>query len=178
MAAEERQEEQRFLAELKARSGRTLADWMALITVQNFSDKNETIDWLRSQGFSFARASWLERIHSNGGRPIYAHAPAVPAGADTAGSAPHQGTSSEPEVQARSAETAPSDGDDAAMEKLIAAAKGYRPLYHLLEAGIRKAIPETTFAPRASYISLRAPAEFAAVAPHAGGLRLGLDLGE
>src|SRR5262245_50349575 len=72
MAADERQEEQQFLAELKARSGRNLADWMALIAAQNFSDKNETIDWLRAQGFAFARASWLERIHSNGGRPIYA----------------------------------------------------------------------------------------------------------
>ena len=44
-----------------------------------FADKNETIDWLRAQGFPFARASWLERIHSNGGRPIYVDAPPAPA---------------------------------------------------------------------------------------------------
>ena len=50
---------------------------MAAITAQGFADKNETIDWLRAQGFPFARASWLERIHSNGGRPIYEHAAAA-----------------------------------------------------------------------------------------------------
>ena len=71
MSADEREEEQRFLAELKARSGRDLAEWMAAITAQGFADKNDTIDWLRAQGFPFARASWLERIHTNGGKPIY-----------------------------------------------------------------------------------------------------------
>jgi hypothetical protein len=49
--------------------------WQA-IAAQGFADKNETIDWLRAQGFPFARASWLERIHSNGGRPIYMDQPA------------------------------------------------------------------------------------------------------
>src|SRR5262245_9164690 len=78
MAADERQEEAQFLAELKARSGRDLAAWMDAIAAQHFSDKNEVIDWLRSQGFVFARASWLERIHSNGGRPIYEGAPERP----------------------------------------------------------------------------------------------------
>ena len=56
MAADERHEEQQFLAELKARSGRDLAEWMAAIAAQSFTDKNETIDWLRGQGFAFARA--------------------------------------------------------------------------------------------------------------------------
>mgnify|MGYP003694345973 CR=1 FL=1 len=66
------------MAELKARSGRDLAGWMTAIAAQNFSDKNEVIDWLRGQGFAFARASWLERIYSNGGRPIYEGAPERP----------------------------------------------------------------------------------------------------
>jgi len=78
MAADERQEEERFLAELKARSGHDLAGWMTAIAAQNFSDKNEVIDWLRGQGFAFARASWLERIYSNGGRPIYEAVPERP----------------------------------------------------------------------------------------------------
>ena len=56
MTADERQEEQQFLAELKARTGRDLAGWMAAIAAQNFSDKNETIDWLRGQGFAFTTA--------------------------------------------------------------------------------------------------------------------------
>ena len=72
MANDEREEEREFLDGLKARTGRDLAEWMAAITAQGFTDKNETIDWLRGQGLSFARASWLERIHRNGGKPIYA----------------------------------------------------------------------------------------------------------
>jgi len=40
---------------------------------------NDIILWLRRQGFMFAKASWLERIHHNSGKPIYAesvgHAP-------------------------------------------------------------------------------------------------------
>ena len=80
MARDEQEEEREFLADLEARTGRDLAQWMAAITAQGFADKNETIDWLRAQGIPFARASWLERIHSNGGRPIYLHQPPKAAG--------------------------------------------------------------------------------------------------
>src|SRR5262249_58156504 len=75
MARDQEEEEREFLADLEARTGRDLARWMAAIAARNFSDKNEVIDWLRGQGIPFARASWLERIHSNGGRPIYLSAP-------------------------------------------------------------------------------------------------------
>ena len=71
MAHDEAEEERAFLADLVPRTGRDLAAWMQAISEQGFSDKNEAIDWLRAQGFPFARASWLERIHSNGGKPIY-----------------------------------------------------------------------------------------------------------
>src|SRR5688572_10829926 len=64
----ERDEEREFLAGLKARTGRDLSQWMAAIAAQGFHDKNEIIDWLRTQGLPFARASWLERIHRNGGK--------------------------------------------------------------------------------------------------------------
>src|SRR5436190_23372792 len=74
MARDEKEEEREFLADLEARTGRDLAAWMEAITAERFADKNETIDWLRAQGIPFARASWLERIHSNGGPPIYLHA--------------------------------------------------------------------------------------------------------
>jgi hypothetical protein len=46
MAKGEREEEEALLADLKARTGRDLAEWMAAITAQGFTDKNETIDWL------------------------------------------------------------------------------------------------------------------------------------
>jgi hypothetical protein len=177
MTNDEREEEREFLDGLKARTQRDLPAWMDAITAQGFTDKNETIDWLRSQGFSFARASWLERIHSNGGRPIYAHAPAL-ASSGAVAHGPRQAASGETEAPAKPARQARPDGEAAALEKLIAAAKGYQPLYHLLEAEIRKAIPALVLTPRPACISLGAPGEFAAIGPHATGLRLGLDLGE
>jgi Domain of unknown function (DUF5655) len=174
MAADEREEEQRFLAELKTRSGRTLADWMALITAENFSDKNETIDWLRAQGFAFARASWLERIHSNGGRPIYQ---------ETAERAARAAPRPRAEKAARVPSPArppprPEPGEAALLEKLIAQAKGYRPLYLLLETELKRVVPSLRLSPAPTHISLVAPAEFAAVALTASEVRLGLALGE
>jgi hypothetical protein len=50
MVNDEREEEHQFLQGLKARTGRDLAEWMAAIATQGFSDKNEIIDWLRSEG--------------------------------------------------------------------------------------------------------------------------------
>lgn len=64
--------EREFLVSLKADTGRDLEEWMAAIAAQDLPHRNDIIDWLRQQGFMFARASWLERIHNNGGRPIYA----------------------------------------------------------------------------------------------------------
>jgi Domain of unknown function (DUF5655) len=168
MSADEREEEQRFLAELKARSGRDLAEWMAAISAQGFADKNDAIDWLRAQGFPFARASWLERIHTNGGKPIYSDdapgPPAVPASPPPAREPP------------RAKVLAPQQS--AQLEKLLAAAKGYRPLYQLLEAEIRRALPGVSIEPSAGYISISAPRELAAITLHASEVRLGLDLGE
>jgi hypothetical protein len=169
MAKDEREEEQEFLSGLKARTGRDLAEWMTAITAQGFADKNETIDWLRGEGLPFARASWLERIHSNGGKPIYSDSP------------PMQGKQPQPPLRPSPAKPAPkplSPSDAASLEKLVSAAKGYRPLYHLLEAEIRKTLPGVGMTPRAGYVSLGAPAEFAALTLHATELRLGLDLGD
>jgi hypothetical protein len=164
MSADEREEEQRFLADLKARSGRELAEWMAAISAQKFADKNDTIDWLRAQGFPFARASWLERIHTNGGKPIYAHEPPKPAAAPA------------PRPQPKGRELSPRETAD--LEQLVAAAKGYRPLYQLLESEIRRAVPGVTIEPKFGYISIAHPREFAAITLHATEIRLGLDLGE
>lgn len=175
MARDER-EEREFLERLQARTGRDLAQWMAAITHERFADKNQTIDWLRSQGFSFQRASWLERIHANGGRPIFGGAASKPPLAEPTTPA------ADPPKQAPAAATqppaaVPSD-TAAALEKLISAAKGYRPLYQMLESAIRNAIPGVIPTPRAGYVSLGAPAEFAAVTLHATEVRLGLDLGD
>lgn len=171
MAKDEREEEEEFLAWLKARHGKDLAEWMAAISAQGFTDKNETIDWLRTQGIPFARASWLERIHHNGGKPIYAHAPAGKPASDPPRPAPRR-------MPERPAQKPLSAGDAALMEKLIAAGKGYRPLYHLLEEEIRNAIPEVALSPAPAYVSVGAPKQFAAVAILASEVRLGLALGE
>ena len=179
--ADERQEEREFLEGLKARTGRDLAEWMAAIAAQGFSDKNEIIDWLRTEGLPFARASWLERIHRNGGKPIHANAPSGVA-ADTAPVEEPPKETRQPRPKAarppdRPPVQPPADAA-AALEKLIAAAKGYRPLFLLLESELRKAIPRLAITPRSGFAAIGAPAEFAAVSFHATELRLGLALGQ
>ena len=184
MATDEREEEREFLGGLKARTGRDLGDWMAAIAAQGFADKNEIIDWLREQGLPFARASWLERIHRNGGKPIYSDPPprkpherageAEPRPAPT-----HQPAAAAPKRPTpATASAALSTDDAAALDKLVAAAKGYRPLYHLLEAEMRSVVPDLAMAPKSGYLSLGAPGEFAVLTLHATELRLGLDLGD
>jgi uncharacterized protein DUF5655 len=189
MVKDEAEEEREFLEGLKARTGRDLAEWMAAIAAQGFHDKNEIIDWLRSQGLPFARASWLERIHRNGGKPIHADAPAetpeaaahpsVVVDAAARPAEPRRTPASRPAAAPRSEPEAPPPADGAQeLEKLVSAAKGYRPLYHLLEAQIRQAIPGVLFAARGRYVSVGAPGEFAAVTLHPTEIRLGLDLGD
>ncbi len=67
--------ERQFLATLEADSGKQLEAWMAAIRAQGLTHRNDIIDWLRRQGFMFSKASWLERIYNNGGKPIYDGAP-------------------------------------------------------------------------------------------------------
>jgi hypothetical protein len=167
MTRDEREEERAFLAELRSRTGKDLRAWMEAITARGFADKNETIDWLRAQGFPFARASWLERIHNNGGKPIYQE------------SVEREGPAAGGEKPAPAPARTQRDAAYAAkMEKLLQAAKGYRPLYRLLEEAVRSAVPGVVIAPRRGYISFAAPREFAAVTLHATQVRLGLALGD
>jgi hypothetical protein len=65
------EKERQFLETLKTDTGRDVAEWMAIIAAEKLTTRNEIIDWLRRKGFMFSKASWLERIHNNGGRPIY-----------------------------------------------------------------------------------------------------------
>jgi len=164
MATDEAEEERGFIAQLQARSGRDLAQWMAAITAQGFSDKNHTIDWLRAQGFPFARASWLERIHNNGGKPIY-------------GAERPPGSGEPVRREASIPPPPPTPRERMQRESLLAAAKGYRPLFELLEEEIRKALPGVAIAPKTTYMAIGKPREFAVITLHATELRLGLDLG-
>lgn len=76
MAVDFSEKEREFLDSLRADTGRDLDGWMTAIAGSGCTDRNAIIDWLRAQGFLFAKASWLERIHHNGGRPIYVDAAA------------------------------------------------------------------------------------------------------
>jgi len=72
MAIDYGEKERAFIDGLKENTGRDLSAWMAAISAEALPHRNHIIDWLRRQGFMFSKASWLERIHHNGGRPIYA----------------------------------------------------------------------------------------------------------
>lgn len=75
MSTDYAEKEREFLDSLAADTGRDLAGWMKAIDEASLAHRNDIIDWLRLQGFLFARASWLERIHNNGGKPLYAGKP-------------------------------------------------------------------------------------------------------
>lgn len=200
--------ERAFLDSLAADTGRDLAGWMRAIGEAGLPHRNDTIDWLRQQGFPFSRASWLERIHHNGGRPIYADAqprPAanrrttrtatpVPAAAATAANgaakqpepspaakpAPQPAPAAPPAQRADAAlQTASGPAlDRAAVVAHLAPAKAYRPLAQHLIAAIERAIPALTIHAADGLLMLRAPDDFAAILPGPRDIRLGIDGGE
>ncbi|HYD15563.1 MAG TPA: hypothetical protein VEA77_04100 [Hyphomicrobium sp.] len=71
MSTDYGEKERQFLETLKADTGRAIDEWMSAIAAEGLTHRNDIIDWLRRQGFMFSKASWIERIHNNGGRPIY-----------------------------------------------------------------------------------------------------------
>ena len=75
MATDFGEKEREFIEGLKENTGRDLAEWMQAISSARLAHRNDIIDWLRHKGLMFSKASWLERIHHNGGRPIYADVP-------------------------------------------------------------------------------------------------------
>lgn len=84
MARDLGEQERAFIDALAAETGRDLPAWMLAIAESGHASRNEIIDWLRHQGFTFSNASWLERIHHNGGRLIYAGTDARPIAMDRA----------------------------------------------------------------------------------------------
>jgi hypothetical protein len=179
MGVDYAEKEREFLDGLAQDTGRDLAGWMAAIRETKLTDRNAIIDWLRQQGFLFARASWLERIHHNGGRPIYLDP--EPAGRTTAlpeRPVPQSGprlsnnkglsAAAEPEpVTPAIARTGvaqpfkrpppvqpPAETGGPSLDALLAEAKGYRPLAQLLLREIETAVPEMVFEPRDGYIAI------------------------
>ncbi|PPD07543.1 MAG: hypothetical protein CTY28_08670 [Hyphomicrobium sp.] len=204
MAVDYAEKEREFLESLEADTGRDLAQWMSAIAATGLTDRNAIIDWLRLQGFLFARASWMERIHHNGGRPIYLDAAALASSGEVAeksvapvrAPAPSAPAPAAPPVAppvavvptlasrapAPVAPTVPrpkSAVDVNSLDEVLADAKGYRPLALLLLRDIQSLAPEATFAARDGYIAvLTADGALAGVITVSGKeLRLALALG-
>lgn len=192
--------ERQFLETLKADSGRALDEWMAAITAEGLTHRNDIIDWLRRQGFMFSKASWLERIHNNGGKPVYSGAsktrsekrpdtrpaprprPAAPPQLRVVVSnqppPPAAAPLSEPAPVASPPPAAPAaEGDPPAIDALIARAKAYRPLAAYVIAETRKQVPGVAVLPRDGYLVFQlGSADFALLSINAKELRLGLAL--
>lgn len=64
--------EKQFIAELKTKTGKTLAEWMKAITEKGFDKRNDLIAWLKAEhGFGHANAAHMASLYKNGGKPIY-----------------------------------------------------------------------------------------------------------
>ena len=180
MAIDYGEKERAFIDGLKENTGRDLAAWMAAISAEHLPHRNDIIDWLRRQGFMFSKASWLERIHHNGGKPIYADA----GRANPRASVRRREKRTLP--AALSAASAPAPAPPAKvgptpfageLDDLLAKAKAYRPLAQYLIAQIKAVRPGASFAPRSAFIAIADPAEFARLGIGTKELRLHLALG-
>ena len=192
--------EREFIEGLAQDTGRDLAAWMALINARTFAHRNDMIDWLRQQGLTFAKASRLERIHHNGGRPLYGDRPPARPQAEAAIApapkvAPVAGSAIDPppavpaapmpvpvrvEVRAPAPPVTPTVAapPSADLGLFLAKAKGYRPLAELLIRNIRSAVPATALAVHDTHIDLAAPAIYGALTVTQKDVRLALALGE
>ena len=198
--------ERQFIETLKTDTGRGLDEWLAAIAAERLTHRNDIIDWLRRQGFMFSKASWIERIHNNGGRPIYAGTAGTPSRARperrprlAVVSAPPQPRPAflmppaSPPMASQPPATPPpavppppappsrvsteTDAERAAIDAQMARAKAYRPLAAYLLSEIRKLVPDTAVLPRDGSLVFRlGETDFAVLALSAKELRLGLVL--
>ncbi len=184
MSADYAEKEREFLASLEADTGRNLEAWMAAIETQGLTERNAIIDWLREQGFLFSKASWLERIHNNSGKPIYgvgaARARAVKRPRSKPGpSSPPANANPAPDAPARAEEppAAPPKPDRHELDALLATAKAFRPLATFVLAEIDKAVPGVRLTAGPGHVAISAEREFAVLTVGPRELRLGLALG-
>ena len=186
--------ERELIEDLVPRTGRSLAEWMAAISAEGLVDKNAIIDWLRPQGLTFAHASWLERIHNNGGQPIYLETPGRPAVPPAAAvplpptlretvALPAEQRAPPVAIPAKPAPSspptplsAPAAGRD--LTELIARGKGLKPLAEMLLREISQALPTAKVVASGELVSILNPAELAVLSVGPRELRLGLELGK
>jgi hypothetical protein len=182
------EKERAFIDGLKENTGRDLAEWMQAIATSGQSERNDIIDWLRHKGLMFSKASWLERIHHNGGKPIYADAPkesaprrpprrrreGVLAGAFATAGPPASAPA--PAAAPAGPPLPPPPASD--LDALLAKAKAYRPLAQLVLAKIKSVRSAAQFSPRDAAVVIGDPNVFATLGITAKELRLHLALGE
>lgn len=172
MSVDYGERERQFLETLKTDTGRDIDQWMAAIASAGLTERNDIIDWLRRQGFMFSKASWIERIHNNGGRPIYAGRGAPrpraeprrvrprvlpgpqPPPAPAAPARPPPPTATSPPPPAPMAQPAAASTGD--LDALLARAKAYRPLAQFVIAEIRKAVPGVSVVAHDGYAAFHA----------------------
>jgi len=191
MATDFGAKERQFIEGLKENTGRDLEEWMREISQSGLPHRNDIIDWLRHKGLMFSKASWLERIHHNGGRPIYADIPREAAPRRPPLRRREERTATAPAVAAPGAGQPPAKAPEAGpaavpanapapagdLDTLLAKAKAYRPLAQHVLGKIRQVSPDAFVAARESAFLIGAP-PFAALGITAKELRLHLSLGE
>jgi len=171
MATDFNEKERAFVEALKPETGLDLPAWMAAIAASGLIHRNDVIDWLRQQGFTFAHASWLERIHHNGGRLIYGGNPPKPP------PAARPQAKSQAKTQFRSVPSRRTASTEAEIDAVLAAAKAYRPLAQLVLRDALAAVPGADAAPFHGYIVVSHGRPFAALLPQPRDVRLMLALG-
>jgi hypothetical protein len=172
MSTDYAEKERDFIASLPEDTGRDLSAWMSAISESGHRERNAIIDWLRHQGFQFSQASWLERIHHNGGRLIYG---------DDESAAATRPISETPRREVAVPQSLPPAVDipgssaqaaRAGVQRLIGEAKGLRPLADLVLHEITRAVPGVQIAAVGPLIFMLAPQPFAALLPAPRKLRL------
>lgn len=198
MARDLAEQERAFVLTLQPDTGRDLESWMQAIAASGYSARNDVIDWLRHQGFTFSNASWLERIHHNGGRLIYAGAEpravtserppaakskvAAAANPDAAQPAPEPEPAPDPEPVAEedtrpNGAPHPQESNDAEVAALLLAAKGLRPLASVILQEMDQIVPALVRAAQPPLLMLASPMPFAALLPGPKEVRLFADFG-
>lgn len=165
------EKEREFVGGLAEDTGRDLAGWMTAIAESGHTERNDIIDWLRHQGFQFAWASWLERIHHNGGRLIYAE---DPVSGPRLFDRPQEIGDEPPSRERPRAHAKAADSD---IQLLLKEAKGLKPLAEHILREVERAVPATEFAVAGPLVTMSAPTPFAALHPAPRKLRLYANFG-
>jgi len=172
MSTDYAEKERDFIASLHEDTGRDLVAWMAAISESGLRERNAIIDWLRHRGFQFSQASWLERIHHNGGRLIYADDAGLPQFAAKSSPAALSSREAPPLRQKPAPRVEPAIAPDADIQRLLGEAKGLKPLAELILREIGRAIPDVRFTGSRPMVLISMQEPFAALLPGPKKLRL------